>query len=128
MTGRLPDFSIHELNLPDSLNGPDSKDFRELSSVMDAMVQETWGSLDKALSAQVRLAGWRDTPYEASRNFFARVDGRIVGHASCFVPLTDNVHTAWLHVDVLDAYRWRGIGTALLRTVEEVAGAGGRTR
>ncbi|UYY80704.1 GNAT family N-acetyltransferase [Arthrobacter sp. YA7-1] len=126
MTGRLPDFSIHELNLPDSLNGPDSKEFRELSSVMDAMVQETWGSLDRALSAQVRLAGWRDTPYEASRNFFGRVDGRIIGRASCFVPLTDNVHAAWLHVDVLDAYRRRGIGTALLRTVEEVAEARGR--
>ncbi|WP_442545040.1 GNAT family N-acetyltransferase [Arthrobacter sp. KN11-1C] len=126
MTGRLPDFSIHELNLPESLNGPDGKDFRELSSMMDAMVHETWGSLDRALSVQVRLAGWRDTPYEASRNFFARVDGRVVGHASCYVPLTDNVHAAWLEVDVLEEYRRHGIGTALLRTVEGIAEARGR--
>ena len=126
MTGRLPDFSIHELHLPESLDGPDGKDFRELTSVLDTMVLETWGSLDRASSAQGRLAGWRDTPYEASRNFFARVDGRIVGHASCQVPLKDNVQTAWLQVDVLEGHRRQGIGTALLRTVEGVATAQGR--
>ncbi|MFK4299543.1 GNAT superfamily N-acetyltransferase [Arthrobacter sp. GAS37] len=126
MTGRLPDFSIHELHLPESLDGPDGEDFRELSSVMDAMVLETWGSLDRASSAQDRLAGWRDTPYEASRNFFARVDGSIVGYSSCQVPLKDNVHTAWLHVDVLEGHRRHGIGTALLRTVEGIAKAEGR--
>ncbi|MCZ9883406.1 GNAT family N-acetyltransferase [Arthrobacter sp. B2a2-09] len=126
MTGQLPDFSIHELHLPESTDGPDGKDFRELSSVMDAMVLETWGNLDRASSAQARLAGWRDTPYEVSRNFFARVDGSIVGHASCHVPLTDNVHTGWLHVDVLEGYRRHGIGTALLRTIEGVAKAQGR--
>ncbi|MGM7777556.1 GNAT family N-acetyltransferase [Arthrobacter sp. KNU-44] len=126
MTDRLPDFSIHELHLPESLDGPDAKEFRELSSVMDAMVLETWGNLDRASSAQARLAGWRDSPYEASRNFFARVHGSIVGYASCQVPLKDNVHTAWLHVDVLEGHRRYGIGTALLRTVEEVARAQGR--
>ncbi|MEV8147818.1 GNAT family N-acetyltransferase [Arthrobacter sp. NPDC080073] len=126
MTGRVPDFSIHELHLPESLDGPDGKDFRELTSVLDTMVLETWGSLDRASSAQSRLAGWRDTPYEASRNFFARVGGRIVGHASCQVPLKDNVHTAWLQVDVLEGHRRQGIGTALLRTVEGVAMAQGR--
>ncbi|MGO4583898.1 GNAT family N-acetyltransferase [Arthrobacter sp. 2RAF6] len=126
MTGRLPDSSIHELHLPESLDGPDGNDFRELSSVMDAMVLETWGSLDRASSAQSRLAGWRDTPYEASRNFFARIDGSIVGHASCQFPLKDNVHTAWLQVDVLEGHRRQGIGTALLRTVEGVAMARGR--
>jgi GNAT superfamily N-acetyltransferase len=123
MADRLPDFSIHELHLPESLDGTDGKDFRELSSVMDAMVLDTWGSLDRASSAQARLAGWRDSPYEASRNFFARVGGSIVGHASCHVPLKDNVHTAWLHVDVLEGHRRHGIGTALLRTVEGVAEA-----
>ncbi|MGO4856066.1 GNAT family N-acetyltransferase [Arthrobacter sp. 2MCAF14] len=126
MTDRLPDFSIHELHLPESLDGPDAKEFRELSSVMDAMVLETWGKLDRASSAQARLAGWRDSPYEATRNFFARVDGSIVGYASCQVPLKDNVHTAWLQVDVLEEHRRYGIGTALLRTVEEVAKAQGR--
>jgi GNAT superfamily N-acetyltransferase len=126
MTGRLPEFSIHELHLPESLAGPDAKEFRELSSVMDAMVLETWGSLDRASSAQSRLAGWRDTPYEVSRNFFARVDGSIVGHASCQVPLKDNVHTAWLQVDVLEGHRRQGIGTTLLRTIEGVAAAQGR--
>ncbi|MFF2297053.1 GNAT family N-acetyltransferase [Arthrobacter sp. NPDC058127] len=126
MTGQVPDFSIHELHLPESMDGPDGKDFRELSSVMDAMVLETWGNLERASSAQTRLAGWRDTPYEVSRNFFARVDGSIVGHASCSVPLKDNVHTAWIHVDVLEGCRRHGIGTALLRTVEGIAAAQGR--
>jgi GNAT superfamily N-acetyltransferase len=126
MTGQVPDFSIHELLLPESLDGPDGKDFRELSSVMDAVVLETWGDLARASSAQARLAGWRDTPYVLSRNFFARVDGSIVGHASCQVPLKDNVHTAWLHVEVLERYRRRGIGAALLGTVEGVARAQGR--
>ncbi|UKA57831.1 GNAT family N-acetyltransferase [Arthrobacter sp. FW306-2-2C-D06B] len=126
MTDRPPDFSIHELHLPESLDGPDAMEFGELSSVMDAMVLETWGNLDRASSAQARLAGWRDTPYEASRNFFARVDGSVVGHASCQVPLKDNVQTAWLQADVLAGHRRQGIGTALLRTVEGVAVAQGR--
>ncbi|UKA61930.1 GNAT family N-acetyltransferase [Arthrobacter sp. FW306-04-A] len=126
MTGQLPDFSIHEFDLPESLEGPDGEVFRELSSAMDATVLETWGNLDRASSAAVRLAAWRDTPYEVSRNFLARVDGGIVGYASCHVPLKDNVGTAWLHVDVLQRHRRLGIGTALLRTVEEVATAQGR--
>lgn len=126
MTGQVPDFSIHELHLPESLDGPDGKVFRELSSVMDAMVLETWGNLERASSAQARLAGWRDTPYAVSRHVFARVDGRIIGHASCEVPLKDNIQTAWLEVDVLEAYRRYGIGTALLRTVEGIAKAQGR--
>ena len=123
MTGQVPDFSIHELHLPESLDGPDGKVFRELSSVMDSMVLETWGNLARASSAQARLAGWRDTPYVVSTNFFARVGGNIVGHASCKVPLKDNVHTAWLQVEVLERYRGRGIGTALLGTVEGIARA-----
>ncbi|MHC6221892.1 GNAT family N-acetyltransferase [Arthrobacter sp. MMS24-S77] len=126
MTGQLPDSRIHELHLPESLEGPDGQEFRELSAAMDAMVLETWGNLDRASSAPARLAGWRDTPYEVSRNFLARVDGGIVGYASCQVPLKDNVGTAWLHVDVLQRYRGHGIGTALLRTVEDVAKALGR--
>ncbi|BAS16744.1 hypothetical protein AHiyo8_50470 [Arthrobacter sp. Hiyo8] len=126
MTGQVPDFSIHELHLPESLDGLDGKVFRELSSVMDAMVLETWGNLERASSAQARLAGWRDTPYAVSRHVFARVDGRIIGHASCEVPLKDNIQTAWLEVDVLEGYRRYGIGTALLRTVEGIAKAQGR--
>lgn len=126
MTGQVPDFSIHELHLPESLDGPDGKDFRELSSVMDAMVLETWGNLARASSARARLAGWRDTPYVVSRNFFARLGGSMVGHASCQIPLKDNVHTAWLQVEVLERYRGRGIGSALLGTVEGVARAQGR--
>jgi GNAT superfamily N-acetyltransferase len=93
---------------------------------MDAMVLGRWGNLDRTSSPPARLAGWRDTPYAASRNFFARVEGSIVGHASCQVALKDNVDTAWLHVDVLDGYRRDGIGTALLRRVEDVAKAQGR--
>ncbi|MBB6405877.1 GNAT family N-acetyltransferase [Arthrobacter sp. AZCC_0090] len=126
MTGQLPDFRIHELHLPESLEGPEGKEFRELCSAMDAMVLETWGNLDRASSAPSRLAAWRGTPYEASRIFSARDHGGIVGYASCAVPLKDNAGTAWLDVGVLQKYRGQGIGTALLRTVEEVAKAQGR--
>nr|WP_237447684.1 GNAT family N-acetyltransferase [Nocardioides flavescens] len=57
----------------------------------------------------------------------ASADGRLLGVAELWVPLLDNTDKAWfeLHVDPLA--RRAGVGTALVRRVEELARAEGRT-
>ena len=56
----------------------------------------------------------------------ARVDGRLVGYASVSMPVKDNIHYGEAKVVVHPDFRRRGIGTALLREAESIAGANDR--
>jgi GNAT superfamily N-acetyltransferase len=117
---------IHELHLPASLDAPDAGEFLEYCEVLDAMLLDLWGHLDLAASLPARLAGWADNDYRRLRNFYLRLEGRIVGRGFVELSLKDNLNSAWLRVDVARAYRRRGLGTRMLEHLEAVAREEGR--
>jgi GNAT superfamily N-acetyltransferase len=55
------------------------------------------------------------------------VDGRLVGVATSYVPLLDNLEKAWVAVDVDPAEQRKGYGATLLAAITEVVVAEGRT-
>ena len=57
----------------------------------------------------------------------ARVDDRVVGTAELTLPFKDNLHLLEFEMDVHPEYRRRGVGSALLKRVEEIGAAEGRT-
>lgn len=120
-------YLIEPLNLPAALHAPDNGDFLEFTKLCDAVVLQTWGSLDRGASPAARLQYWQDTPYTRLRQFFVRQDGRMVARSFVRFWLQENLCVALVRVEVLDGFAGRGIGTALLRHIEELATSEGRT-
>lgn len=141
----MNDFAIDELAIPASLDpagesGTASTDgtagknvapssvaaFVEMTTVRNEVEAEIVGSHDLAVEPGELLPGWLDR-YSPKRLFVARVGGKIVARAVHEVQSGEAVRSAWLSVEVLPAYRRRGIGTALHRRVAEIARTEGRT-
>jgi GNAT superfamily N-acetyltransferase len=88
--------------------------FRE--AVLAGRPWATVPSADEVL-AQLR----HDDPTEIGQ-WFAAFDGdRVVGAAQAWLPLTDNVHMAWLGIEVAPADRRKGVGTALAHHLADFA-------
>lgn len=120
-------YRIEALALPESLDAPDAAEFLEVGQLCDALTLETWGSLDRATTAQACLRYWRDNAYSRMRIFFVRVDGQMAARSWVRFEQQENLGSALLHVAVLKAYAGRGIGRALLEHAEALAAADGRT-
>ena len=74
----------------------------------DELVLQTWGNLDRSMSAAARLQYWRDTPYSRLRQFFVRVDGRMAARSWVRFDVQENLGSALLHVNVLDSFTGAG--------------------
>jgi GNAT superfamily N-acetyltransferase len=68
----------------------------------------------------------RRTAASRTEHWLARRDGRVVGAADISLSLLDNLHLAEVEVSVAPDERRQGIGTALLRHVEQRAADAGR--
>lgn len=120
-------FTIDEVEIPASLEGPAGDDFRAMTAMRNAVEIDTFGSDEHAYSAEELHPGWLDA-YEPKRLLLARVDGAIVGRGVVETRTEGNPDAAWLIVQVLPAFRRRGIGTALADRTEALALADGRTQ
>lgn len=120
-------YRIEPLRLPASLESNDAADFLEFSALSDALVMETWGNLDRATPPEGRIQYWKDDAYSRMQFFFVRIDGRMVARSWIRFEQQENLGSATLHVDVLNAHTGRGIGRALLSHAEALAAAAGRT-
>jgi GNAT superfamily N-acetyltransferase len=69
---------------------------------------------------------FRDVPHRRQRHFLARVDGAAVGRARIAWRTQADAPSAGLTIDVLEMHRGRGIGQALLDTLESAAADLGR--
>lgn len=127
MIERSRDFTIDELTIPATLDAPGAADFIDMVTARNAVETFGFGSPDLEYSAEELLPGWLDTEYEPKRLLVARVAGRIVARG-CFEIRTEGApDVAWLIIEVSPEFRGRGIGTALLAALEDLAAAGGRT-
>jgi GNAT superfamily N-acetyltransferase len=105
----------------------DADDVRAALEVVNAVseVDSPWEppELPEHFDAQLRH-GWDGEP---DVPFLGTVDGRAVAVGALNLPERDNLHYAWLSVDVHPDHRRRGYGTAVLEHLLQRAREAGRT-
>lgn len=120
-------YLIEELAVPASIDDPDAADFIATIDVRNEVEAFAFGIDDFGIPPVEILPMWQDMRFAPKRLFGVRVDGRLVarGIYEVYVEASDTV--AWLNVEVLPAFRGRGVGAALLEHVEAIAAAENRT-
>lgn len=123
----MPDFTIDEITVPESLDGPDAADFRATIDVRNAVETEGYGTDELTFTAEELHPHWIDHEYEPKRLFVARVDGAIVARAIYEIQPEDT-GVAWVSVQVLPKFRNRGIGSALTDALDAIAVAESKSK
>lgn len=126
-------WRIVEAPRPASLDHPDAWAYRGMAEVERACYVDLLGDADLADPASVIHASTAHQTWQRIVRLVAVLPdggahGRVVGTAVVSMDQQDNLHWADLGVGVHPDYRGRGIGTALLSRVEELAVADGRTQ
>lgn len=121
----MTSFTIDTLSIPASITDPDAADFIEMVRVRNAIEADVVGSDDLAYEPAELLPHYHDE-YFPQTCLVARVDGRIVARAIYEAPIEEGSTDAWFNVEVLPAFRRRGIGSALYDRLAEFARADGR--
>ncbi len=119
-------FTIDRMPIPHTLDGPGGAAFVEMVTVRNAIEAETSGLAEISPTPQDLLPHWQN-PYSPQALFVARVDGRIVGRMVLTLPIEEGSRLALIRAEVLEEFRGRGIGTALLEAGEKYSADNGRT-
>ena len=113
------EVTIDEIAIPQTLDDPSTHDFVAAMAVRNATQAAAYGTDEMFMSAADLLPYWLD-PHEPKRLLVARLGSEIVGRAVVEHQF-DSSEVAWLSVEVLPAFRGRGIGGALADRAEELA-------
>ena len=119
---------IAQLPLPATLDAADpaAADFIAAVELINANYEQIWGNGDFRDTPQTQLAGYRPTPLRRRILLGARTGSGLAGVAMVTLPLTDNLHSARVHVAVAPAARRTGLGTRLYAAAEQAAVGNGR--
>ena len=118
--------TVDELAIPASLDGVAGDDLRAAFLVSTIVRSEIVGPADGTVTAEEEFPRLVDQTYDRVRVFVARVDGAVVGNAFLEWSTDPATRVSWLDLEVLPAYRGRGIGSALFDRLESEARASGR--
>jgi GNAT superfamily N-acetyltransferase len=119
------DVTISEIAAPASLDSAAADDFRAAVQVSREVVEATMGNQELAFAAEEVHPKWFD-PRVPKRLLVARADGRIVARG-VYESIDDpEAPEGWAVVEVLPPFRRRGIGSALLFRLEDMAREDGR--
>lgn len=121
-------FTVDEPAVPAAPGAAGWDDFRAATGVRNAVEADAYGTDELALSAEELLPYWLNQDYAPARMLVARVAGEIVARGVYETRPEASSDVAWLVVEVLPAFRRRGIGTALADRLESIAAEEGRVR
>jgi GNAT superfamily N-acetyltransferase len=114
----MTEFTIDEIQVPSSLDEPGAGDFIEMVNLRNHIEAAILGSDALSWTADGLIPIFSDNPHRIRRHFIVRVDGRMVGRALVGWPTTPDSVEGGIYLEVLDSYRRRGIGSALLEHSE----------
>jgi GNAT superfamily N-acetyltransferase len=118
-TDSTPGFTIQELPIPESLDGPGGADFAATVDVRNAAESRGYGTTDVEFPADELLAHWHD-PHQPQRLWAARLDGAIVARAIIGWQV-DSTEVVWVTVQVHPDHEGIGIGSALHDVTEQAS-------
>jgi len=113
-------FTVEELPIPATLDGPGGRDFVDGVAARNATEVHGYGTPEVAYPAEELLPKWHDI-HAPKRLWGARRDGRIVARGILEWQLDDDERVGWVTVEVHPDHRGEGIGTALVDAVEMAA-------
>lgn len=120
-------LTIEPLPVPQGPEATASLDFKAFHALRIAHELALWGDLNHSATLAESFMFWRGNGYEERQVYLARLDGVVVGSGSLTLPLSENTTTAGVDVVVDAAFRRRGIGTRILKFLEEAAVERNRT-
>lgn len=123
MTG----FVLAELAIPATLTAPGAADFYACVDIRNQVEAAVYGTTELGYTAAETLPAYLNATHRPRRLVAARCGGRVVGRAM-FLHLADDPDVAWADAQVLPAFRRRGVGGALIDTMEQLAREAGRRR
>ncbi|MFE4198342.1 GNAT family N-acetyltransferase [Paenarthrobacter sp. NPDC056912] len=112
---------MERVPVPASPDAGEDSGFRTFHELLVAHEFALWGNLDRCATFAEAVLFWQGNEYEERQVFLARLDGAPVGSGSLTLPLSENTTTAGVDVVVDPAFRRRGIGSEILRWLEERA-------
>lgn len=121
MEGRS--FSIDELSIPAAPGRPGWAEFAAAVEVRNRVEAHGYGTGELAQSAEELLPAFLTPEHSPRRLFVARAAGAIVARAVYETQSDPASEFAWFTVEVLPAWRGRGIGSALSTVLESLADA-----
>lgn len=114
-------LTVERIAVPQSPQESQHSDFRAFHDLDVANQLALWGDTERCATFPEAVVFWQGNEYEERQVFLARLGRTVVGGGSLTLPLSENTTTAGLDVQVDAAYRRRGIGTAILETLERTA-------
>lgn len=119
-------WTVDEVRVPATLDQPGAEDFIELVTLRNHIEAEILGSDALSWTPAGLIPIFGDSAHRLRRHFVVRVDGRMVGRALVGWPASSDSAEASIYVEVLEPYRRRGIGEALLAQAEALTAWIGR--
>lgn len=119
--------TFEELAIPRTLDSAGGGDFVRAMEILNEIEAVTYGTPDLAYAPEEELPYFHDK-FHRLRLLVARVDSEIVGVTRYETGTDDEADTAWICALVLPEYRRRGIGSGLIRGLEDFARADGRPK
>jgi GNAT superfamily N-acetyltransferase len=122
----MSNFAIVDLVIPDSVDSENATDFLEMVEIRNAVALEQQGP-DGVVSAEELLPRTKRTSDGERSWALVKIDGHVVGRAFCVTAFDSAAPEIEVTIEVLAAFRRRGIGTALLEWARETARSRGKT-
>jgi GNAT superfamily N-acetyltransferase len=117
----MTDFTITSVDIPQELDPTGEDEFCQAIALGNLSDELAFGTTDTAFDVAEELGLWQPSEFERYQMLVATVDGHVVGAGTYETTIGEDADTAWVAAHVHPDHRRRGIGSALISELEEVA-------